>query len=100
MVVVSIAQVDFTKYIDHDLEVVHRLLYSTHLMDDNIRVSFTAGEKCAIYKIAFPDCDKKNLMEGTFIPCRQGIPRRPIDDFYHEKGYFPGLLQGQKETET
>jgi predicted alpha-1,2-mannosidase len=43
---------------------------------------------------------KKNLMEGTFIPWRQGTPRRPIDDFYHEKGYFPGLPQGEKETET
>jgi len=42
---------------------------------------------------------KKNLMEGTFIPWRQGTPRRPIDDFYHEKGYFPGLHEGEKETE-
>jgi predicted alpha-1,2-mannosidase len=43
---------------------------------------------------------KKNLMEGTFIPWRQGTPRRPIDNFYHEKGYFPGLRQGEKETEA
>ena len=42
---------------------------------------------------------KKNLMEGTFIPWRQGTPRRPIDDFYHEKGYFPSLKIGQAETE-
>jgi predicted alpha-1,2-mannosidase len=42
---------------------------------------------------------KKNLMEGTFIPWRQGTPRRPIDDFFHENGYFPGLHQGEKETE-
>lgn len=42
---------------------------------------------------------KKNLMEGTFIPWRQGTPRRPIDNFYHEKGYFPSLAIGEKETE-
>lgn len=42
---------------------------------------------------------KKNLMEGTFIPWRQGTPRRPIDDFYHEHGYFPSLKIGEKETE-
>jgi len=42
---------------------------------------------------------RKNLMEGTFIPWRQGTPRRPIDDFYHEKGYFPALHSGEAETE-
>ncbi len=43
---------------------------------------------------------RKNLMEGTFIPWRQGTPQRPIDKFYHENGYFPGLHPGEKETET
>ncbi len=42
---------------------------------------------------------KKNLMEGTFIPWRQGTPRRPIDDFYHTNGFFPGLHPGEIETE-
>ena len=42
---------------------------------------------------------KKNLVEGTFIPWRQGTPRRPIDDFYHEKGFFPSLRPGEEETE-
>jgi predicted alpha-1,2-mannosidase len=42
---------------------------------------------------------RKNLMRGTFIPWRQGTPRRPIDDFYHQYGYFPSLKKGQKETE-
>ena len=31
--------------IDHDLEVVHPWLYSTYLIDDNIRVSFAPGER-------------------------------------------------------
>ncbi len=42
---------------------------------------------------------RKNLMEGTFIPWRQGNERRPIDDFFHEKGYFPALHPGEKENE-
>ena len=42
---------------------------------------------------------KKNLTKGTFIPWRQGTSRRPIDDFYHENGYFPALKIGQEETE-
>ena len=42
---------------------------------------------------------KKNLIEGTFIPWRQGTPRLPIDDFYHENGYFPSLRIGEIETE-
>jgi len=43
---------------------------------------------------------KKNLTKGTFIPWRQGTPRRPIDDFYHEHGYFPSLKLGEAETEA
>ncbi len=43
---------------------------------------------------------RKNLMEGTFIPWRQGTPRRPIDDFYHQHGYFPSLKVGEEETEA
>jgi len=43
---------------------------------------------------------RKNLMEGTFIPWRQGTPRRPIDDFYHQNGYFPSLRPGEEETEA
>jgi predicted alpha-1,2-mannosidase len=43
---------------------------------------------------------RKNLMEGTFIPWRQGTPRRPIDDFYHQHGFFPALKPGQIETEA
>ena len=42
---------------------------------------------------------RKNLVEGSFIPWRQGTPRRPIDDFYHRHGYFPSLRPGEKETE-
>ncbi len=52
--------------IDHDLEVIHPWYYSTWLIDDNIRVSFAPGEKCAIYKIDFPETGRKNLLfEGS-----------------------------------
>lgn len=52
--------------IDHDLEVVRPWFYSTYLIDDDIRVNFTPGEKCAIYKIDFPADKKKNvLIQGS-----------------------------------
>ena len=41
---------------------------------------------------------KKNLLEGTYIPWRQGNPRGSLDDFYHENGYFPSLKIGEEET--
>ena len=48
--------------IDHDLEIFHPWLYSTYLIEDNIRVSFTPGKKTAIYKIEFPENKTKNLI--------------------------------------
>lgn len=48
--------------IDHDLEVVRPWLYSTYLIDDDIRISFSPGEKCAIYKIDFQGTGKRNLL--------------------------------------
>ncbi len=42
---------------------------------------------------------RKNLTEGTLIPWRQGYQRTPLDDFYHEHGFFPALRPGEKETE-
>ncbi|MBN2639527.1 MAG: GH92 family glycosyl hydrolase [Bacteroidales bacterium] len=59
------------------------------------------------YRKGFRDYDiekayegiKKNLTEGTFIPWRQGVSKRPIDDFFHQHGYFPSLAIGEKETE-
>lgn len=48
--------------IDHDLEVVRPWFYSTYLIDDNVAVNFTPGEKCAIYKLDFPASKKKNIL--------------------------------------
>ena len=41
----------------------------------------------------------KNLTEATFLPWRQGYPKIGLDDFYHEKGYYPALHPGEPETE-
>ena len=52
--------------IDHDLEIVHPWLYSTYLIEDDIKVSFTPSKKSAIYKVDFPEGTQKNfLIKGT-----------------------------------
>lgn len=48
--------------IDHDLEIIHPWFYSTYLIDDDIKVSFTPSEKGAIYKIDFPENSQKNVL--------------------------------------
>lgn len=48
--------------IDHDLEVYRPWLYSTYLIDDDIRVSFTPAKKTAIYKMNFPENSSKNIL--------------------------------------
>lgn len=41
---------------------------------------------------------RKNATDATMLPWRNG-PKTPLDDIYHEKGYFPALHIGEKETE-
>ncbi|MBE9601060.1 GH92 family glycosyl hydrolase [Pedobacter sp. MC2016-24] len=38
----------------------------------------------------------KNANEATMLPWRNG-PKNELDDFYHEKGYFPALKIGEAE---
>jgi len=45
---------------------------------------------------AFEGC-KKTVMEMSMIPWYKG-PNTVLDNFYHEKGYFPALNEGEKET--
>lgn len=40
---------------------------------------------------------KKNSLDATLLPWRNG-PKTPLDDFYNEHGFFPGLDSGEKET--
>jgi predicted alpha-1,2-mannosidase len=41
---------------------------------------------------------KKNSLEATVLPWRNGPGDSPLDSFYNTKGYVPGLYPGQKET--
>lgn len=40
---------------------------------------------------------KKNALEGTMVPWRIG-PAGPLDEFYHEHGWFPALPEDSVET--
>jgi predicted alpha-1,2-mannosidase len=40
---------------------------------------------------------RKNATAATLLPWRNG-DKTALDDFYHEKGYFPALHPGEKET--
>jgi len=40
---------------------------------------------------------RKNATAATLLPWRNG-PKTALDDFYHEKGYFPALHPDEKET--
>lgn len=48
--------------IDHDLETIQPWLYSTYLIDDNIKVSFAPGKKTAMYKLDFPTGSNKHML--------------------------------------
>ena len=39
---------------------------------------------------------RKNATEATMLPWRNGI-KTVLDDFYHQKGYFPAIASGVKE---
>jgi len=40
---------------------------------------------------------KKNATEATMLPWQNG-PKTVLDDFYQDKGYFPALYPGEKDT--
>lgn len=40
---------------------------------------------------------RKNATEATMLPWRNGV-KTVLDDFYHQKGYFPAIATGAKET--
>jgi len=41
----------------------------------------------------------KSAEKATMLPSRNG-PRGALEDFYNEKGYYPSLHPGEKETDT
>ncbi|SDE68229.1 alpha-1,2-mannosidase, putative [Mucilaginibacter pineti] len=40
----------------------------------------------------------KNATQATMLPWKNG-PKGPLEDFYYDKGYFPALHPGEKETD-
>jgi len=41
----------------------------------------------------------KNATQATMLPWKNG-PKTDLEDFYYDKGYFPALKPGEKETNT
>lgn len=51
---------------DHDLETNRPWFYSTYLVDDEVKVDFTAGKKTGIYRVSFPSVKNKALLLGVY----------------------------------
>jgi len=51
---------------DHDLEVNRPWYYSTYLIDDEITVEFTPGEKAGYFRFSFPESANKALLFDTY----------------------------------
>jgi len=45
---------------DHDLEINRPWYYSTYLVDDEVKVDFTAGKKTGFYRFSFSQCKKQS----------------------------------------
>ena len=51
---------------DHDLEINRPWYYSTYLVDDEVKVDFTAGKKTGFYRFSFPDVKDKAILFGVY----------------------------------
>ncbi|HTE33090.1 MAG TPA: GH92 family glycosyl hydrolase [Chryseolinea sp.] len=51
---------------DHDLEVNRPWYYSTYLIDDEITVEFTPGEKTGFFRFSYPESANKSLLFDTY----------------------------------
>ena len=51
---------------DHDLEVNRPWYYSTYLIEDEITVEFTPGEKTGFFRFSFPESANKSLLFDTY----------------------------------
>ncbi|WEK36052.1 MAG: GH92 family glycosyl hydrolase [Candidatus Pseudobacter hemicellulosilyticus] len=59
--------------------------------------AYRKGLKRIDYAKAY-EGNRKSATEATMLPWRNG-PKTPLEDFYYEKGYYPSLDIGAKETE-
>lgn len=53
---------------DHELEVNRPWYYSTYLIDEEIKVEFTAGKKTGIFRFTFPAGKPKSLLLDVYNP--------------------------------
>lgn len=53
---------------DHELEVNRPWYYSTYLIDDEIKVEFTAGKKTGIFRFTFPEGKPKAVLFDAYNP--------------------------------
>ena len=51
---------------DHDLEINRPWYYSTYLVDDEVKVEFTAGKKTGFYRFSFPNVKAKSILMGVY----------------------------------
>src|SRR5882757_166591 len=51
---------------DHDLEINRPWYYSTYLIDDGIKVEFTAGKKTGFYRFHFPQANDKSILFDVY----------------------------------
>lgn len=53
---------------DHELEINRPWYYSTYLIDEDIKVEFTAGAKTGIFRFTFPEGKSKALLFDVYNP--------------------------------
>jgi predicted alpha-1,2-mannosidase len=51
---------------DHNLEINRPWYYSTYLVDDAVKVEFTAGKKTGFYRFSFPDVKSKSILFSPY----------------------------------
>jgi len=51
---------------DHNLEINRPWYYSTYLVDDEVKVEFTAGKKTGFYQFSFPNVKSKAILLGVY----------------------------------
>lgn len=66
--------------------------HSTVMILDDYRKGIRAFDAQEAYNGMY-----KNATQATMLPWKNG-PKTSLDDFYYQKGYFPALHPGEKET--
>jgi predicted alpha-1,2-mannosidase len=51
---------------DHNLEINRPWYYSTYLVDDEVKIEFTAGKKTGVYRFSFPAFKSKSILFSVY----------------------------------